>query len=200
MNVLRMYFSPAKFRMNPEKLISRFYSPGSKAFKVLLDHGRCVAEKSTAIAVNMGLKGASLKFINEAAMLHDIGIFLTDAPSIGCFGCSPYICHGFLGRNLLDGLGFPKHALVAERHTGAGITANNIITNSLPLPCRDMVPLSIEEKIICIADKFYSKSGEQAGKEKSIDEIIEGLAVVDATHAERFLVWVEEFFPFLNME
>ena len=34
-------------------------------------------------------------------MLHDIGIFQTDAPGIHCFGSQPYICHGRLGAELL---------------------------------------------------------------------------------------------------
>ncbi len=181
--------------MDPEKIIHKFYRPGSKAYKIILKHGRCVAEKSLDIAENLGLKTSSIKFIHEAAMLHDIGVFLTHAPSIGCFGGSPYICHGFLGRKLLDELGFPKHGLVAERHTGSGITADNIRKNSLPLPCRDMVPLSIEEKIICFADKFYSKNPEKEGIEKTIPEIIQELAAIDATQAKRFADLKEELLP-----
>ncbi len=180
--------------MNPEIVIHKFYEPGSKACDILLRHGKCVADKSLEIAQNIGLENSGMKFVQEAAMLHDIGIFLTHAPSIGCFGSLPYICHGFLGRELLDGLGFPRHGLVAERHTGAGITADNIRVNSLPLPCRDMVPLTVEEKIICMADKFYSKSSENPETEKTIPEIVDELAAIDKTHAERFLCWVEKFF------
>jgi uncharacterized protein len=70
--------------------------------------------------------------------------------------------------------GYPKHGLVCERHTGTGITLEMIIENNLPLPHRDMVPVSMEEKIICFADKFYSKS--HPGKEKSIKKIRQSLA------------------------
>ncbi len=181
--------------MNPEKIIRKYYSKEPKACEILLNHGKCVAEKSLYIAEHLGLENSNMEFIHEAAMLHDIGIFLTNAPSIGCFGTSPYICHGFLGHKLLNSLGFPKHALVAERHTGSGITADNIRTNSLPLPCRDMVPLSIEEKIICVADKFYSKKPEKAGIEKSIPEIIKELASIDESHSKRFMAWAEELLP-----
>jgi len=41
--------------------------------------------------------------------------------------------------------GYPKHGLVCERHTGTGITLEMIIKNNLPLPHRDMVPVSMEE-------------------------------------------------------
>ena len=92
-------------------------------------------------------------------MLHDIGIFMTASPKIGCFGDAPYVCHGFLGRELLDKEGLdPTFGLVAERHTGAGICLETIQRHNLPLPRRDMVPITPAEKIICCADKFFSKT------------------------------------------
>ncbi len=182
--------------MDIENIIYEFYKPGSVTCELLLRHGERVAAKSIGIAENLTknliLINPDMEFIMEAAMLHDIGIFMTNAPSLGCFGNVPYICHGLLGRTLLDNLGFPKHGLVSERHTGAGITAENIRINALPLPCRDMIPVSIEEKIICFADKFYSKNPEKSGYEKNIPEIIKELELIDKTHADRFAVWAEE--------
>lgn len=129
-------------------------------------------------------------------MLHDIGIFMTRAPSLGCFGRHPYLCHGFLGRELLDKLGFPDHALVAERHTGAGITVANIKGNGLPLPLRDMVPLTVEEIIICVADKFFSKTPGQNNEEKSMATVIKELESIDPGHGARFSAWMNELIPF----
>lgn len=91
-------------------------------------------------------------------MIHDIGIFLTNAPRISCLGSFPYICHGYLGADLMRKEGFPKHALVCERHTGAGISLSDIEQQNLPLPKRDLRPVSLEEQLICFADKFYSKT------------------------------------------
>ena len=91
-------------------------------------------------------------------MLHDIGIFYCNAPNIHCHGTHTYIEHGYLGAELLRNEGFPKHALVAERHTGTGITIEQIIREDLPIPERDYCPQSIEEKIVCYADKFYLKA------------------------------------------
>ena len=108
-------------------------------------------------------------FVEEAAMLHDIGIIFCDAPKIYCRGKHAYIEHGFLGAELLRAEGYPKHALVAERHTGTGITVEQVIREELPIPERDYCPQSLEEKIICYADKFYSKS--HLGEEVSIDKI-----------------------------
>ena len=59
--------------------------------------------------------------------------------------------------------------MVAERHTGTGITVEQVIREELPIPERDYCPQSLEEKIICYADKFYSKS--HLGEEVSIDKI-----------------------------
>ena len=39
----------------------------------------------------------------------------------------------------------------------------------MPIPERDYCPQSLEEKIICYADKFYSKS--HLGEEVSLDKI-----------------------------
>jgi uncharacterized protein len=70
----------------------------------------------------------------------------------------PYICHGIIGREILEAEGLPRHALVCEHHTGSGLTIDEIIAQELPLPHRDMLPTTIEEKLVCYADKFFSKS------------------------------------------
>ena len=57
-----------------------------------------------------------------------------------------------------DEMGLYRHALVCERHTGAGLSITDIEKQNLPLPHRDLLPLSLEEKIVCYADKFFSKS------------------------------------------
>ena len=179
--------------INPTQLIHEFYEPGSRVCEILLRHGEQVAQKSLEIAAAVTHLEIDLLFLEEAAMLHDIGIFMTKAPELGCFGSHPYLCHGFLGRELLDNLGFPDHALVAERHTGAGITELNIRENNLPLPLRDMLPLTIEEIIICVADKFFSKTPGQNRKEKSMDVIIKELESIDPGHAARFTAWVNQW-------
>ncbi len=139
-------------------IIKMYYKEGGDAFELLLKHSRQVADKASAIIEAKPGLCVDRDFVQEAAMLHDIGVFLTDAPDIYCHGNEPYIKHGILGRALLDELGLPRHALVCERHTGAGISVVDIKAQGLPLPLRDMLPLTIEEKLVCYADKFYSKS------------------------------------------
>lgn len=157
--------------MKPIDIIGKYYDLESKSYHYLLQHSRLVARKALELAARVGHLKPDIDFIKEAAMLHDIGIFLTNAPKIGCYGYREYVCHGYIGRELLEREGLLKHALVCERHVGMGITVGNIRDNNLPLPERDMVPESIEEKIICFADKFFSKSEHELLHEKDLERV-----------------------------
>jgi uncharacterized protein len=179
--------------MNPLEIVGRYYAPGSQSGRILLEHGRLVAAKALGAAAPVAHLRPDLDFIRSAAMLHDIGIFLTDSPDLDCHGSEPYIRHGVLGREILDALGYPRHGLVCERHVGVGISAADILRFGLPLPERDMRPVSIEEEIICYADKFFSKNGGGAAPEKSVAEIVENLGRYGTDQSERFMRWVELF-------
>ncbi len=142
-------------------IIERYYTPGNDDYRVLVSHSRQVADLAVALSQRLIDKGTpiDIEFVEEAAMLHDIGMCRTDAPGIHCHGTEPYILHGILGRKMLDGMGLFRHGRVCERHTGAGITAAEIIAQHLPIdPPRDLLPESLEEKVVCYADKFFSKS------------------------------------------
>lgn len=178
--------------MDPETIIRDYYPPGSRSFEILLRHGEIVAKKSLEIADRLRHLSPDLTFIHEAAMLHDVGIFMTRAPSIGCSGEHDYVCHGYLGRKLLEEIGLPRHALVAERHTGAGITRKNIMEQRLSLPVREMVPQSLEETIICVADKFHSKTPPPSGTFRTYTKIVKKLDAIDPDHARRFSAWATD--------
>ena len=179
--------------MRPLDIITRYYDPSTRAFRILREHGELVAERSLKAAARVGHLKPDLAFIRDAAMLHDIAIFLTDSPGIGCHGAEPYVRHGILGRDILDALGMPSHGLVCERHVGVGISAEDIRCFNLPLPVRDMRPVTIEEQIICYADKFFSKNGSDTPREKSIAEIVASLMLYGEDKVERFTGWVELF-------
>lgn len=153
---------------NVKKIIEKYYKDSPLAYQKIITHGESVMQKALSISKKNTNFSIDLEFIKEAAMLHDIGVILTDAPKIGCFGKNPYIMHGVLGKEVLEKEGFSRHALVCERHVGAGITKKEIIDKKLNLPKRDMIPITTEEEIICIADKFFSKSD---NKEKTIQEV-----------------------------
>ena len=179
--------------MNPHVIIDKYYGQHPAARQLLETHSRLVADKALRIAIRLPHLAPDLAFVEEAALLHDIGIIFTDAPDLGCRGERPYRCHGILGRKLLEKEGLMPHALVCERHVGAGIAVDDIRRRKLPLPERDMLPLSIEEKIIGYADKFYSKNGDCAGKEKSLEKVIEELAPFGEDQVRRFKEWVTLF-------
>jgi uncharacterized protein len=175
--------------IHPADVIHEFYPPNSEACRILMRHSRLVADKALRTAKKLTHLNPDTDFIEQAAMLHDIGIFLINAPEIGCSGKYPYICHGYLGRALLEKTGLPKHALVCERHVGAGIMKKDIISRNLPIPERDMTPISLEEQIVCYADKFYSKDPAGNDHEKTVQEIIRGLAGYGGDSVKRFLSW-----------
>jgi uncharacterized protein len=179
--------------MNPIEILSEFYAPDAKTFDILVRHGKQVADKALSAAQKTADLNPDTVFIEQAAMLHDIGIFLTRIPQLGCNGEKPYVCHGYLGGELLERKGLKGHALVCERHVGTGISADDIRRAALPLPHRDMLPVSLEEEIICYADKFFSKSPNGYGKEKSLSEILKGLSTYGEEKVEKFLLWHEKF-------
>lgn len=185
--------SPAAGTPDPLAIIARFYPPGSRAHRVLLTHGRLVADKALAAAAAVPEAAPDLAFIESAALLHDIGIFLTHAPELGCHGAEPYIRHGLLGRAILEGLGLPRHGLVCERHVGGGIRAAEIRRRGLPLPERDMLPVTLEEEIICYADKFFSKDGGGEPREKTLAEIEAETARYGPEAVARFASWHARF-------
>ena len=160
--------------MNALAIINKYYSEENELKHILLTHSRSVADKALQIAVKHPELHLDTGFLEEAALLHDIGIFMTDASGIQCFGTHPYICHGYLGSELLMKEGYPRHALVCERHTGAGMSLQSIIEQDLPIPHRDMVPVSMEEQVICFADKFFSKT--HLDREKSVEKALKSIS------------------------
>lgn len=179
--------------MNPEDVLKKYYNPESRAFYIIMQHSGMVTEKALEIARRVKHLQPDSSFIHEAAMLHDIGMFLTRAPQIGCYGNCPYICHGYLGREILEKEGLLEHALVCERHVGVGITVRDIEEKSLPIPKRDMVPITIEEQIICFADKFFSKVSGSLIQERLLNSIRETIAEYGTEKLERFDEWVKIF-------
>ena len=166
-------------------LIQKYTAGNEPLERILLGHSQAVRDKALELADAKSLPVDRL-FVAEAAMLHDVGIVCVDAPSIHCHGTQPYICHGVEGRRILEAEGLPRHALVCERHTGSGISVAQIEAQGLPLPRRDMLPVSLEEMLICYADKFYSKSRDLR-QAKPVERIIEQMRAHGQEAYERFM-------------
>ena len=177
--------------MDPIKIIGKYYDIRSEAYHILIRHSRSVAEKALSIAKEHPEMKLDLRFIEEAAMLHDIGIILCNAPDIDCHGTYEYICHGCLGAEMLRKEGYPQHALVCERHTGTGLSLKTIEEQNLPLPHKNLMPVSLEEQLICFSDKFFSKT--KLYKEKQIFKIQKSLKKHGDEAVLRFDHWCKLF-------
>ena len=174
-----------------DELIDKYYSDNAPLREILLTHSRSVADMALDVSHRHPELGADETFLYEAAMLHDIGVFLTDAPGIQCFGHEPYIKHGLLGGELLRREGLPRHARVAERHTGTGLTRETILRQALPLPLADYSPETIEEQLICYADKFFSKS--HLERVRTPEQVLKSLEKFGADGVERMKAWMKRF-------
>jgi uncharacterized protein len=181
--------------VNPIALLERHYPPGTLAHRVLLRHSRAVAALALATARRLRAQGEAVdeEFVEQAALLHDVGILHTDAPELGCHGSLPYLAHGIKGREMLDAAGWPRHALVCERHIGIGLSAAEILAQRLPLPARDMLPLSLEEQIVTYADLFFSKTPAEADRLRSADQVRASLARFGAEKVPVFDAWHRRF-------
>lgn len=179
--------------MDYQAIINQYYPEENKLKHILLVHSRSVANKALAIVDQHPELHINRQFVEEAAMLHDIGIFKCNAPGIQCFGNAPYIQHGRIGAELLRNEGYPQHARVCERHTGAGLTKKEIIEQELPLPQQDFLPETTEEKLICYADKFFSKT--HLDIEKTFEQAVKSLTKFGCEGVERFIVWHNMFEP-----
>ena len=173
------------------RVIDKYYSDNPPLKELLVLHSRLVADKALKVAAAHPELGLDVQFLEEASMLHDIVIFLTNAEAIHCFGKHHYLCHGYLGADLLRSEGLPRHALVAERHTGTGLTLKQILERDLPVPHRDMIPESLEEKVVCFADKFYSKT--RPTEEKTVEQAIRSLEKFGPEGVEIFKGWCRQF-------
>ncbi len=173
------------------QIIDKYYPEANALRHILITHSTLVMERAVRICDAHPELGINRQFVIEAAMLHDIGIFKCNAPSIHCTGDAPYICHGRIGAELLRAEGYPMHARVCERHTGAGLAKQEIVSQHLPLPEQDFLPETIEEKLICYADKFYSKS--HLEHQKSIEEAVRSLQKFGEEGVLRFMEWKKIF-------
>src|SRR6266568_2766249 len=174
-----------------DKLLARYFE--GKSLGIVLEHSRHVADLALEVAGRLAVGEDDRIFIEEAAMLHDIGACQVNAPELGIHGKHPYIMHGVLGRAILEQEGYPLHALVCERHTGVGLTCDDIIRQDLPLPHREMCPVSLPEQIICFADLFYSKNPGKLDQRKTVAQVRKKLLPFCADKVAVFDIWLTKF-------
>lgn len=129
----------------------------------VVGHCIAVAELALEIARSYNHQSESHNSVNEklvfeAALLHDIG----RARSHG-------VDHGFVGGEIAKELGLGEKVVrIIQRHVGAGLTAEE--AKKVGLPPVDLVPETLEEKIVSCADNLIDGT-----KRTSIEDAIENL-------------------------
>jgi uncharacterized protein len=115
-----------------------------KGSEALIKHSMTVSEVSTILALAFKEKGynVNLDLVKLGGLLHDIGRVKTHS-----------VHHGYLGGRFLRDRGIDERiARIAERHVGGGILSEE--AKKLGLPEGEYMPESLEEKIVCFADKI----------------------------------------------
>lgn len=177
--------------MRPEELLAKYLE--GESYRIVLEHSRLVAAFADSIAGHLDAAARERVFIREAALLHDIGVCRVHAPKLGLHGDYPYMLHGILGREILEKEGYPLHGLVCERHIGVGLTKADILKQNLPLPHRDMCPVSLSEQIICFADLFYSKNPAKLSCKKSVGKVRSNVQAFGEDKLLIFNAWLKKF-------
>lgn len=119
-------------------------------------HSLKVADKALEIAEKVKLKEVNLNLIEIGALLHDIGRCKTHG-----------FKHALIGAKIIRERGLPEQlAKICETHILGGLDKED--AKQVGLPERDFLPSTLEEKIICLADKFIAGT-----KEVSIEQRFE---------------------------
>lgn len=174
-------------------LIHKYFGDNKVAYGMYIVHVTLVTKKAIEIAERLDLSKESLRFIEEAGMLHDIGCCKVDFPEFNINGDLPYLCHITEGKKILEKEGLPKHARVASTHTGVGIYADEIRRKKLPIEERDYLPETIEERIISYADLFFSKDPDSLFAEKTSEQVRKSLEKFGEHQPNIFTAWNSEF-------
>ncbi|MBW8017281.1 MAG: HD domain-containing protein [Planctomycetes bacterium] len=116
-----------------------------------VQHAVLVADISTDIARKIIHNGHSLEISDVVlgALFHDVGYVNQKG-----------IRHAIAGGQIVRDLGYgEKVARIVESHILGGLSKELILSSKLDLPHRDFLPITIEEKLVAVADQLvHSRS------------------------------------------
>jgi uncharacterized protein len=134
----------------------------------VINHCLAVTEYALEIAGQLLARGVrvDLELVEAGALLHDIGRSKTHQ-----------VDHSIVGAQIAEKIGLPQTVVnIIKRHVGAGITEKEAQLLSWP---KDVyMPLTLEEKLVCYADKRIDN-----GKVTPIENEIERLIKQGMTEA-----------------
>jgi uncharacterized protein len=133
------------------------HAPTAQALEAVYTHCRIVCDIAEQLHARSG-GGGDISLVRAGALLHDVGVYrLYDAA--GRLDQAGYIRHGLLGYELLRAEELPEEVCrFAARHTGVGLTRQDVLRQRLPLPPADYVAETPEEALVMYADKFHTKT------------------------------------------
>lgn len=116
------------------KLLQKYNLPPQ-----ITEHSKAVTDFVKKLSMRVE---ARRNLLIAGAMLHDIGKSQTNSMK-----------HGFIGGRILRGEEIDESVIkIVERHVGIGLTKAE--AEAAGLPPRDFIPQTIEEKLVCYADKL----------------------------------------------
>ena len=110
----------------------------------IVRHCQAVAMAAKIMADEAKRRGRAMdkQAVIAGALLHDIGRTRTQT-----------VMHGVQGAEILEKEGVDKKVVeIVRRHVGAGISSEE--AEKLGLPDFDYIPRTLEERIVCFADKM----------------------------------------------
>ena len=110
----------------------------------IVRHCQAVATAALFLAEEFKRKGwvVGVDAVVAGALLHDIGRSRVQT-----------VRHGVEGAEILEKEGVDRKVVeIVQRHVGAGISPEE--AKKLGLPDRDYIPRTLEERIVCFADKM----------------------------------------------
>jgi uncharacterized protein len=110
----------------------------------IVGHCQTVSKVARIVAVEFERRGhrVDIEAVNAGALLHDIGRSKTQT-----------VWHGVEGARLVEQEGVDRKVVeIIRRHVGAGISTEE--ARRLGLPDLGYLPRTLEERIVCFADKM----------------------------------------------
>ena len=130
-------------------------------FDLVWTHSKIVKDVALQLVKRLEKEGITCnkKLVSEGALLHDIGVYLCFDDELNPDQSLPkYLSHGHDGYDYLVKNGYSREvARFPLTHTGTGITAEDIVRDKMPFKAVDVIPITLEEEIVCYADKFHTK-------------------------------------------